>query len=205
MLCHRIVTIFTDMSTRDKDATKRKILQALGDLICDGFDEVGVNRIAERAGVDKVLIYRYFGGLPGLLAAFAHEGDAWPEFEEIMETAPYVAAMLPPEEAGARFVHGFIRELQSRPATQEILRWELVKENDLTRETAAVREQRLGEVLECYHGSEEDPAAMHALLAAGILHLILHAKTSEQFCGIPLRTPEGWARIERVATKMLAP
>lgn len=192
------------MSSRDKESTKRKILQSVRSLLENGDGEIGINRVAEEAGLDKVLIYRYFGGLSGLLAAFAQEENVWPEFEEIMEAAPYVAAMLPPEDIAARFVHGFIRELRDRPITQQILRWELTRENDLTRETASVREQRMSELLECHDAhSPEDIPALYAIVTAGLIHLMLHAKSPEQFCGISLRTPEDWERIKRAAIALI--
>ena len=68
---------------RDKDQTKQKILQAVGKLLATGGG-LGVNVIAREAGVDKVLIYRYFGGLPELLRAFMTSGEFWPEFEDVM-------------------------------------------------------------------------------------------------------------------------
>ena len=191
------------MSSRDRESTKKKILQSVSDILHEGSEDIGINRIAERAGVDKVLIYRYFGGLPGLLSTFAQDHQTWPEFEEVMETAPYVAAMLPPGEFSARFVQGFIRELLRRPATLEILRQELASPNDLTRETAAVRERRLAELLECCADDTQDTAALYALVAAGLLHLMLHSRASGHFCAIPLHTSAGWERIERAATRIL--
>ena len=132
---------------RDKDQTKQKILQAVGKLLATGGG-LGVNVIAREAGVDKVLIYRYFGGLPELLRAFMTSGEFWPEFEDVMETSPYVAAMLPPDEIMTRFVHGFIRELRSRPVTLEMLRQELTEPSELTTELARVRDERIHEVAE---------------------------------------------------------
>ena len=53
---------------RDKEETKMRIVTAVGrQLAKGGFRDLGVNSIAKEAGVDKVLIYRYFGGLPLLL------------------------------------------------------------------------------------------------------------------------------------------
>ena len=49
--------------------TEKKLLEAVSYIIeNDGFTKIGVNRIANQAGCDKVLIYRYFGGLDRLLA-----------------------------------------------------------------------------------------------------------------------------------------
>ena len=45
---------------------------------------LNVLEAARRAGVDKVLVYRYFGGLPGLLAAYAEQGGFWWRPEDIL-------------------------------------------------------------------------------------------------------------------------
>lgn len=64
---------------RDKEETKARILAAVGKLLAEsGFRSLGVNAIAREAGVDKVLIYRYFEGLPSLLRCFAQEGGGSP-------------------------------------------------------------------------------------------------------------------------------
>jgi AcrR family transcriptional regulator len=70
---------------RDKEETKMRIVAAVGrQLARAGFRDLGVNSIAKEAGVDKVLIYRYFGGLPELLTAYANEGDYWPTSAELI-------------------------------------------------------------------------------------------------------------------------
>lgn len=57
----------------------------------DGFTKIGVNRIANQAGCDKVLIYRYFGGLDGLLVEWAKRHDyysfAYSEFIDTIKRA----------------------------------------------------------------------------------------------------------------------
>ena len=69
---------------KDREQTRARILQAVGRLLAEsGFRELGVNAIAREAGVDKVLIYRYFGGMPELLRTFAEEGDFWPQLSEL--------------------------------------------------------------------------------------------------------------------------
>ena len=46
-------------------------------IVRDGLAAVGVNALAREAGCDKVLIYRYFGDLDGVYAAFAAQSDFW--------------------------------------------------------------------------------------------------------------------------------
>lgn len=62
--------------TRDKETTKLRLIGAVGSLLArEGFGSLGVNALATEAGVDKVLIYRYFGGMDNLLAAFGRSSD----------------------------------------------------------------------------------------------------------------------------------
>ena len=55
-----------------------KILEAVDSIIVnDGFERIGVNAIAQKAGVSKMLIYRYFGGLDELIAQYLLRKDYW--------------------------------------------------------------------------------------------------------------------------------
>ena len=64
------------MKTRDREATRARLIAAVGNLLArEGFKGLGVNAVAREAGVDKVLIYRYFGGLPELIVAFGRESN----------------------------------------------------------------------------------------------------------------------------------
>ncbi len=56
--------------TRNKDDTRQHILDAaIASLADEGLLGFGVNSVARRAGYDKKLIYRYFDGMDGLVAA----------------------------------------------------------------------------------------------------------------------------------------
>ena len=60
------------MLKRNRLDTEQKILRALQQVLLEqGFPAVGINAIARQAGCDKVLIYRYFDGLQGLLQTFS--------------------------------------------------------------------------------------------------------------------------------------
>jgi AcrR family transcriptional regulator len=52
-----------------EDTTERILEAGLALLAEEGFAGLGVNVLARRSGADKQLIYRYFGGMEGLLAA----------------------------------------------------------------------------------------------------------------------------------------
>ena len=70
---------------RNKEQTKHSLVNAVGTVLSEsGFSGLGVNAVAKAAGVDKVLIYRYFGSFDALCLAFAQSSDFWPSIEELI-------------------------------------------------------------------------------------------------------------------------
>ena len=61
---------------RNKEETKRKLIEALGAIVrSKGFNNLAVDKMAKDAGVPKIMIYRYFGGLDQLRQAYIIEND----------------------------------------------------------------------------------------------------------------------------------
>jgi AcrR family transcriptional regulator len=87
---------------RDADGTRRALIAAARELFaCDGFDRTTVRGIADRAGVNQALLFRYFGTKQGLFdEAIRGEAltllDAGPRHELLERT---VAVMFDPEAA----------------------------------------------------------------------------------------------------------
>ncbi|MFE4329970.1 TetR/AcrR family transcriptional regulator [Streptomyces sp. NPDC056831] len=88
---------------RDAAATRRRLLEAARDLFAErGYEGTTVRSIAERAGVNQALLFRYFGSKQGLLTEVLAQGGleqlrATPP-EELFETA--LRSMLTRSAAG---------------------------------------------------------------------------------------------------------
>lgn len=68
--------------SRDRFATRAAILDSAATMIAKrGAAGLGVNALADASKCDKVLIYRYFGGLDGVLKALGAERMLWPRVE----------------------------------------------------------------------------------------------------------------------------
>jgi AcrR family transcriptional regulator len=190
---------------RDRDATRKRILDATGRILSRrGFRGLGINAVAAAAGVDKVLIYRYFGGLPELLDAFARQAEFWPQEAELLRDAPASAPGF-----AAAVLKALLRALLSRPLTQEVLRWELSASNALVGKLAAVREEQGLPVLSRMAvgrrpASGLDVPAIAALLSAGITHLVLRSTSGVTWLGISLQSPAGKRRIERAIDQVVS-
>lgn len=182
---------------RNKEQTQKRIFEALATLLSQGgFRDIGINAIAREAGCDKVLIYRYFGGLEGLLREFAANEDVLPDISQAPHLRELAATGSYPDLAKAILSH-FSRELRKKTMLQEIMRWEMIERNELTDAIADERERQGVTLLDTF-GPEMpyDLPAVASILSAGITYLALRSKTADVYNGIDLTSDEGWQRIE---------
>ena len=186
---------------RDRAATEERILAAVGVVLArDGFRAIGVNAIAREAGIDKVLIYRYFGGLPELLRRWGASGRFWPTANELLGDDVAAVHGLALEVRYTLFFDRFIDALRARPLTIEILAAEIVERNELTAILEDEREQ-WGEQVELLFGGDAFRArpelrGITLLLVAGVQYLLVRARTVRVFGGIDLRSDAGWAALK---------
>ncbi len=189
---------------KDREQTKQKLISAVARLLeRKGFRSLGVNAIAREAGVDKVLIYRYFGGVSGLLKVFASESDYWPVFS----TPPNMTQVAnDPAGVGADILLQIARDLRDRPATQEALRWELIERNELTEATHDELREVYGRewitALQKY--TDADLPALAAIVGSGLVYLVLRAKTAQRFNGMDLNSEADWQRLEEAARNIIS-
>ena len=193
---------------RDREATRARLIAAVGSLLArKGFKAVGVNAVAREAGVDKVLIYRYFGGLAQLIAAFGREGNFWPTIAELTGGDPVAFGRLPLDERLRRMTHHFVAAIRRRPLTLEIMAWETVERNELTAELEMIRENTALRMVEMFFptgvGAVDLPAVL-GLVGAGLSYLAVRARDIQWYNGIDIQSDEGWQRIEAAVDRIIS-
>jgi AcrR family transcriptional regulator len=169
-----------------------------------------VNALAEAAGCDKVLIYRYFGGLDGVLEALGAERMVWPRVmvegnggdgEGDTSLARAVESVVLEEWAA---LAGGALMLQAGAA-------ELASVNPLGKATAQQRADRHAEVIATLRARYRVPpyvdlAALVELLSAALTIFALraasdsgtHSAASENGApGLDPNSAQGWRRIEK--------
>ena len=195
------------LKIRDREATRARLIGAVGTLLArEGFTGLGVNAVAREAGVDKVLIYRYFGGLPELIVAFGREGNFWPSIKELADGDVVAFGQLPLAEQLSRLGKNFMAAIRKRPLTQEILAWEMIERNELTAELETIRENTMVNFFEMFFhpaGKGPDIAAMGAIIGAGISYLVCRGRKIRFYNGIDLDSEFGWQRLEGAIDTMI--
>ena len=194
---------------RSRDDAESRFISAVHQLLLErGFHAVGINAVAERAGLNKVLIYRYFGGLDGLLAAYADRMDPFPQMVAQVERTIALQGLNDPAQVGAEILRAMIDGLRSSPELQEMLKWELMEKNPLSERIAEARERsgrKLQELFARYAPAdpEVDLEAITALLTGGVFYLYLRSATASVFNGIPINTPAGQERLVRAGQRIV--
>jgi AcrR family transcriptional regulator len=183
--------------------TKLRLVGAVGSLLArEGFGSLGVNAVATEAGVDKVLIYRYFGGMDDLLAAFGRSSDFWPTIDEVIGEDPSELMKLSIAERWAIGLSNYATALRNRPVTKEILAWELIEQNDLIQILRQAREEWFMELLTHFPDdadtTDADLVATVLLIVGAIHYFIVLGRLQTDFSGIEIDTDSGWDQINQV-------
>ena len=181
----------------------------MADLLVEGgFGALTPSDIARHAGVDKMLIYRYFGDVAGLVRRIAFSPDFFPTFEDLCgddSVADLLA--LPISARAARILNRNAQALLARPVVLEVMVWELVERNELTAIMEEARESlglRLLTELFPDVADKTRLGAMSAVLSAGIAYLALRRRKIRWFSGVDLKSDGGWKEIALAIEAMAA-
>jgi len=169
---------------RDRAATKQRLIDAVGSVLeRDGVLALGINSIAKRANVDKVLIYRYFSNLNGLFDAYAAKTRLWPDLADVAGDAPAVFRTLAPIDRLTLVLGNLAEALARRPRSLDIAAWRVLETNALTEALAAQQATLNRQILDlAFAGSAltaDNAAPRLAMIIDAVIMDVLRAHQSE--------------------------
>jgi len=182
--------------------SEEKYIQALEDLLSRG-QEIGVNSLAESAGLNKVLLYRYFGGLEGLLEQYAKRINLWRSIRVDLEKGLDTGQWETWKEAAFWVFSSYRKRLLQSPVYLRILKEELSRPSVLTRKLEKEREEE-GLCISTLIGQrfsdigEGDMLAAGAFAVSGLTYLILKSTEEPVFNGLDLSKDESWERVDAI-------
>jgi len=192
---------------KDRLMTEQNLINAVGEIILEeGFSSLGVNNVAQRAGVSKILIYRYFDDFDGLLKEWALRNNFWAETaaEALQELNRMVkTGSTGQEEFGELLKNLFTRQgesVRSSAVRREVLRWMLMEDSEAGRQALQTVEALGVSISNAFRERIESPADIEAgaaLLIGGIYYLALISDRVPVFNGVDLNSSRGWRRIYR--------
>lgn len=188
---------------RDREGTEKRLLETIGNMICkSGFEKIGINAVAAQSGVSKILIYRYFGSVEGLMAAYIRQHDSL--LNSLPEEFPDRNAL--PAFLKRRFQEQIAR-LRKDVILKRLYRWELSSNNEYV---AKIREQRekigmelIARISEISGLPQDEIASVATLLNTSITYLVMLEEVCPVYDGIPLNRDEGWEQIVQAIDRII--
>ena len=183
---------------RNRADTTQRIVDALEQLLAQqGLPGVGISAIAEKANVSKVLIYRYFGSLEGLLEYYVKMGRIVPHYDptwlaQIQPTSPAALGSIWSGQALQLF-----RRMRASRASRELLKATVTEKEPLAETISTSLDAeltRLAQQLAFIEGG--DHQAISAVMLGALSFLTLQAQNDRTMLEIDLRSEAGWSRIE---------
>lgn len=179
---------------KSREQTESKILEAVASIVeSDGFEKLGINTIALKANVSKMLIYRYFGGLEELVARFIMQKDYWANTDTLIFN---------PHSVGDSIKSMFrnqIEQLRNDVTLRRLCRWELSCHNASIDRLRDKREENgcnlikvVSRLTGCFNS---EVASLASILLASISYLTLIEDQCPTYNGIALQTDKGWEQI----------
>ncbi len=181
---------------RDREATEKRLLDTVGRMVAEkGFEQIGINAVAAQSGVSKILIYRYFGSVDGLLAAYIRQHDFWlnlPADVPEREKLPQFLKMLFQQQ---------IDRLRTDATLRRLYRWELSCNNETI---AKIREQRekaglelIRKICQASGMQQSEAETLSAMFAASVTYLVMLSDFCPVYNGIAIDKDAGWNRIQK--------
>lgn len=193
--------------TRNKEKSKQKFLDAVQKILhTKGFSGLKVNDIAHEAGLDKKLMYNYFGGRDQLIDEYIRSQDFWSNVKEesVGPTISDGGKALSKTMLISQFDYVF-----KNKQFQKILLWGLIENRKSLKKLADSREENGAILFENitdphFKGNAKRYRAIMALLISGIYYLDIYASTNDcTFCGLDLKSQDGRTEIEEAISFLI--
>lgn len=177
------------------ETSRDAFLKALEELLSvPDAPEPGINAVARRAGLNKVLLYRYFGSWDGFLEAFARRVNPWRDLRVDVEAGLAAGRWSTVTDVVKWVFRSYLDRLTVSPLLQNLLRLSLVHQDPLQAALEKDRETE-GLALMAAVGARfslpagSDPAALTALATGGLTWLVLVGNRTGTFNGLRFQGP----------------
>ncbi|MGN0032369.1 MAG: TetR/AcrR family transcriptional regulator [Candidatus Limimorpha sp.] len=175
---------------KNRERTEKKIIDAAITIIDrEGFEFLGINAVAKEAQVSKVLIYRYFTSLEGLISKVISANDFWADIPSmpIKETSA--------EEQIKEIFRHKAKLLRENTIVRKFYRWRLLSDKTSVFDIKSEREVKGWEMMYKYCDalgiSEKDADKIVTLINYAIDHMTITYDT-KRIRGLDLSDDEEW-------------
>nr|WP_315033103.1 TetR/AcrR family transcriptional regulator [uncultured Chryseobacterium sp.] len=197
-------------SIRNKERSKKKFLDAVGKILTTkGFAALKINDIAEAAGVDKKMIYTYFGGMDGLMDEYLRTQDYWVRVtsEEVEKIQPKL------DDGGRSFIEAMLLSqfdyVYNNKEAQKLLLWSISEPRKSLKKMIDEQEENgeyIFKLMMTPHFKEKMGIyrSIMAIMVGGLYYLNLYSSLNGSvFCGIDINSPDGRQNVKKAISFLI--
>jgi AcrR family transcriptional regulator len=195
---------------RDRERTKMKLMSAVGSILKkDGFTKLNASNVAKKAGVNRKLIYEYYGTMENLVKEYLNAKDYWrvslEQIDDIIESGTRDFG----QQLAYELLENQFDSLMDKEEMRKIITWGLSEKLpsliELNQERELLAEQLFTRLIDQqFIGKEKNIRAIDAILVSGIYYLTINAKTSGvTMCGIDINEEKGKVEIKKALKQII--
>lgn len=173
------------------ETTRELLVRAVGEILAEeGWQGLGVNKVALRAGVDKKMIYWYFESYNNLLKTYIKSQDFWEPVFRDFEIHPLPGNKEIPKFITSIFEHQF-HAFSADRIMQAFIHWQISESNPMLKDISEERELNGSKIAALtdphFEGSRFNFRAILALMLGGVYYIVWHARRNgTTVCGIDI-------------------
>jgi AcrR family transcriptional regulator len=183
---------------KDKELTKVKIINAVGEIFkTEGQKGLKIARIANKAGVDRTLIYRYFGkDVKKLIEAYIVQKDYWLQFFDKINAEVNKNSHETTKDLVIDILQNQWQYFSTDLEMQQLILWELSGDSELMRSIHNTRELMAEPILtmtdQDFSESLIKFRPIAVLVLGGIYYANVHAiHNGSTICGMDVKSKQG--------------
>ncbi len=195
---------------RDKFRTKAKLINAVGTVLQNkGYGNLNAANIARAAGVDKKLVWTYFGSIDNLIEEYIDLKAFWRlnipnSIIEKIIGKPTGIGSEEITELLLEYFDTFSKDID----LQKIVHWEMGESKEVLRTIADKREMTGEHIFSLidskFENSKTDIRATISLLLGGIYYLNLHANVNgSKVCGLDINEKDDKKRVLKAIEQII--
>ncbi|MDO5342461.1 MAG: TetR/AcrR family transcriptional regulator [Bacteroidia bacterium] len=170
--------------------TEQKIIDASIQIIDnEGFEGLNITKIARMAEVSKMLVYRYFDSLAGLIKRVIEANDFWSQIPDDVSLDDTAAGRI------KDIFHHKALILRNNPMVRKFYRWEITVDNDVIKSLRSEREVAAWQNFSKYCNElniSGDEALAFATFVDNSIIMTMIKLDMPQKRGLDISTDDGW-------------
>lgn len=182
---------------RSRLKTEHKLINSVGEIIKKyGYTKLNIQNIAKEAGVDRKLVYAYFGNLDNLVEEYFKTKDYWTamsaEVKKLLEKNE--------KQNNVNLSYEIIKNqyyfFKDNIEMQNMILWEISESKPFLKDIADHKENVTNDLFKysahVFDNSGISIRSVNAILVTAVYYLIIHARNNgSTICGIDINSKEG--------------